>query len=284
MTRLRTNVILFLQACFGRFMRRLLGRNVVGLLVESPEGVFAVDPEDHGVGGRLRRRGSYGEAELARLRPLLRPDASVLVVGAHVGTLAIPLAKNCLRLVAIEANPRTHRLLLWNLAVNGISNCRVLHTAVSDKPETIRFQMARNNSGSSRRVPARPGYADTYDKPEIIAVDASRLDDLLPGEAFDLVLMDIEGSECLALRGAPELLRHAGALAVEFTPEAIRDVAGSSVAEFAGLLAPHFDTLYVPSRDAHVRREAFREVLEDMARNGESDAGLLFRKSSAPAA
>src|SRR5690606_34424978 len=143
------------------------------------------------------RRGSYGEDELARMYSLLIPESRVLVVGAHVGTLAIPLAKRCREVVAIEANPSTFEFLKMNLYLNGVNNCRAIHAAVSDRKETISFQLARNNTGNSKRLPKTKNFTDRYDRPSVVRVPAVRLDDALPGEVFDVIVMDIEGSECL---------------------------------------------------------------------------------------
>lgn len=274
----RANLILFLQTAFGRLVRLLLGPHVTALMVRIPSGVFAVDPEDNGVGGHMRRRGSYAEDELTRIDSLLTPASRVLVVGAHVGTLAIPIAKRCAGVVAIEANPRTFELLKMNVALNGAGNCETIRTAVSDRRETINFQLGRNNSGNSKRSPRIREYLDYYDKPETIAVDAVRLDDLFPGKTFDLIVMDIEGSEYLALKGMPEILERSGTLIVEFMPQTMRSVDNVTVDEFVGAVEPFFSRLYVPSRDLHLDRSNFRKTLQEMYDRDQPDSGVIFQK------
>ena len=49
-------------------------------------------------------------------------------------------------------------------------------------------------------------YAYFYDSPEIIKVPAGPLDDVLAGQTFDVILMDVDGSEYFALRGMQTLL------------------------------------------------------------------------------
>ena len=81
------------------------------------------------------------------LIPKLTCDSRVLVVGAHVGTLAIPLAQLAANVIAIEANPRTFELLTLNVAINAVTNCRCINIAASDSNEPIQFLLSRTNSG-----------------------------------------------------------------------------------------------------------------------------------------
>lgn len=265
-----------LQALKGRLTRRVLGSRVIAVVVDSATGLYAVDPEDQGVGRRLRRSGEYGREELEQLEPLLRSDSRVLVVGAHVGTLAVPLALRCREVVAIEANPATFRLLQMNVLLNGATRCRPLNMAASDREEPLRFLLNRANSGGSKRVPAARQEMYYYDQPEEITVPAYRLDEQLPGEQFDLVVMDIEGSETFALRGMQRILSGCQALLVEFTPHHLRDVAGVSVRQFVETLQPHFDSLRVPTQGVTVSAKDFLSKLTSMYERNEEDEGLLF--------
>ena len=79
-------------------------------------------------------------------------------------------------------------------------------------------------------------------------MSAAPLDELLPGESFDVVLMDIEGSEYFAFLGMQRILTYAMVLQVEFIPHHLRNVAGVSVAEFLKPIREHFTTLVVPDK------------------------------------
>ena len=46
----------------------------------------------------------------------------------------------------------------------------------------------------------------TYDNPKVIDVDAYSLDEYLDHDEFDLVLIDIEGSEYFAMKGMSNIL------------------------------------------------------------------------------
>ena len=266
------------QSLIGAITKKILGPHVSALIVKSEKGLFAVDPEDFGVGRDLRKSGKYGLDELEKLKPYLTSSSRVLIVGAHVGTLAIPISKLCKEVVALEANPATYDLLTMNIALNSASNCRGINITVSDKEEDIEFLQNRANSGGSKRVPRVYKYAYYYDKPKIISVKTVPLDKYLAGERFDVVVMDIEGSEYFALRGMKKILSHCRLLMVEFLPQHLKDVSGVTVEQFVSVIAPHFSRLTIPTKQQVVAADGFVPQLKTMYNLDQGDAGIIFEK------
>jgi FkbM family methyltransferase len=171
-------LILFL---IGLLTKKLLGKHVIALLVKSDNGIFAVDPEDCVVELHLRKKGRYGSAvEIDRVKQYIgKTNGRVLIVGAHIGTLAIPISKLCNEVIAIEANPNTYTLLEANVKLNAAVNCHPVNIAASDKEEDIEFLLNRTNSGGSKRLPKIRKYMYYYDNPDRITVHAVALDDYL---------------------------------------------------------------------------------------------------------
>ncbi|MFC5496697.1 FkbM family methyltransferase [Caenimonas terrae] len=270
---------LFVRSLVGSLTRKINGRHVSGLIVDTSNGFFAIDSEDFAVGRQLRMNGEYGTEEIERLGSRITPGSRVLVVGAHIGTLAIPLARKCREVVAIEANPATYKLLTQNIALNAISNCQAINIAASDKEESIKFLLNKVNSGGSKRTPINKTHAYYYDRPEEITVPAFSLDQYLDDKAFDVVIMDIEGSEYFALRGMREILSGTKLLAVEFLPHHLRNVSGVTVAQFLSVVAPYFSKLTVPSRGETVGAAGFLPLLADMFDKDQGDDGILFEKA-----
>lgn len=280
--RLRNPVIhlkLAVQLVQSRLAGWLVGKRVQALLVQSEHGVFAIDPLDRGVGRRLLVDGSYNEAEVNRLCDYLSPDAEVLIVGAHIGAIAIPLSRRCKNIVAVEPNPASYNLLKTNLLLNGIDNCQLLNVAASDKPGTIEMLISTANSGGSKRVPLRSNSIYEYDNPRRITVEALPLDGTLGARTFALVVMDIEGSEYFALNGMQSILQRSSALAVEFLPHHLRDVAGISVVQFLEPIAPYFTTLSIPTKKLTIGRDQFQSTLTAMYERDEGDDGIIFAKA-----
>lgn len=256
--------------------RHYAGPHVQALVVQTPWGRLAVAPHDQGVGRQLRLCGDYGGDELRRLRPYTGPEVRALVVGAHVGALALPLSSSCREVVAIEANPQTFALLETNIRLNAVANCRAIAVAASDTHGDLEFLLSRANSGGSKRRPLHADWRYVHDRPQIVRVPCERLDDLLAGQRFEIVTMDIEGSEVFALRGMTTLLQHCRCLVVEFVPHHLRRVAGVDVETFLAAVPPHLDTLHVPSQGLAVPRAEAARVLGAMMAADRSDDGVMF--------
>ncbi len=162
--------------------------------------------------GRLRVRLTDGLAagwydhdwpdlpEIAALRGTkLRPGALVFDAGAHQGVVALMLAREVApggRVVAVEASAHNAAAAAANRDLNGAAHLEVLHAAVSDRAGELAFNEGLNGqiddgTGAWGRVtvPAVTidGLADRYGPP-------------------DVVFIDIEGAEQLALAGAARTL------------------------------------------------------------------------------
>ena len=257
---------------------RQLGDGVKSVIVDSKNGILAVDPRDLEVGYKLRNYGSYGLDEITRINQLITTKSNVLIVGAHIGSLLIPIAKNCNKVVGIEANPNNFNLLKTNVHLNKAENVSIHNIAASSKQETIKFQMNVVNSGGSKRLPKNNEYMYRYDNPEVIEVQAHSLDEYLNEHKFDLVLIDIEGSEYFAMQGMTEILANCNTLIVEFLPHHLKNVADVTVEQFLSLIPKEFTKLTIPSKNETHPIDIGGVVLQQMYNNKEGDDGLIFTK------
>ncbi|MGB8729892.1 MAG: FkbM family methyltransferase [Candidatus Sulfotelmatobacter sp.] len=269
---------LFASNKVSQLRRRILGRNIEALLINSYNGLFLVDVQDQAVGRDLIRSGEYAREEVERLLSYTKKTTTVLVVGGHIGTIVVPLAKNCQSVTAIEANPRTFKLLKLNLLINGCVNVDAMNVAANDKQEELQFLLSRTNSGGSKRMPLVRDYMYFSDSPEVIKIQSTRLDELLCGSQFDVIVMDIEGSEYFALRGMQGLLASANLLSIEFIPHHLRNVSGITVAQFLEQVDPHFTKMLIPTKDVTVSKDRFHTLLQEMYERDESDSSLIFMK------
>ena len=270
-------VRLFALHKVSQVKRWILGRNIEALLVDSYNGRLLVEVEDQAVGRTLILNGEYEREEIERLLSYIRKTSNVLVVGGHVGTIVIPLAKNCQSVTAIEANPRTFRLLTLNLLINGCINVQAVNVAANDKQEKLQFLLNRTNSGGSKRMPVVRDYLYFSDAPEVIEIKSGPLDELLRDAQFDVVVMDIEGSEYFALRGMPRLLACARVLAMEFIPHHLRNVSGITIAQLLEQVEPYFTNLFIPTKKVTAGRDQFHALLQEMYERNESGS-LIFTK------
>ena len=257
-------------------LQNSLGKDVKAIIVETKNGTFAVEPADLEVGAKLREKGEYGIDEIKRISQFIDRNSTVLIVGAHIGSLAIPIAKTCSKVVAIEANPNNFKLLQTNVKLNNTSNITLHNIAASNKQEIIKFQLNTVNSGGSKRVPVTNHYMYTYDNPEVIEVEAYALDTYLSNEDFDLVFIDIEGSEYFAMQGMADILGKTKSLIVEFLPHHITNVAGVKLVDFLGNIPEHLTKLTIPSKNKTYPIDIGIVTLEQMFESGQGDDGIIF--------
>ena len=114
-----------------------------------------------------------------------------------------------------------------------------------------------------------------YDNPEKIIVHAVPLDEYLEDKKFDVIIMNIEGSEYFALKGMTTILGSAKVLAVEFLPHHLKNVAGVTVEQFLSIMPP-YQTLTIPSRELQVDSTQFLSTLSDMYDRELGDEGIIF--------
>jgi len=269
---------------YSRCRARLLGPGARAVLTTSWNGDLLVGTRDLTVGRALAFRGAYDRGKIEALRTLLTPASDLLVVGAHVGSVLIPLARNARRAVGIEANPATFALLEMNVRLNALANIELYHRAAGERAGVVRFLMNRHNTGGSKvvRGESASNILFTYDRPETVTVPCERLDDLLGDRSFDLMVMDIEGSEYFALRGMPRLLERCGALQIEISRLSIEQAAGITPLQFLEPLRDVFDSAQT-SEGGVVRefaREAFDDLLRFCMRTPDISYDVLFRKKS----
>jgi len=269
-------IVFSLRTLKGRLIKHIAGRNIYGFVAETPEGFFIVEPTDQSVGKALLNKGVYGKNEIERIKKLVSSIDDVLVVGAHIGALALPVSSFVNSVTAIEASPVNYSMLCRNILINSIKNITPVNIAASDRKESLDFVVNTTNSGGSKRMPLVKSYKYFYDNPSVIKVAADRLDDILGDKKFKLVFMDIEGSEFFALKGMPDILEKAEVLIIEFLPHHLKNVAGITPEEFLSVIPEKFSKIYIPSKDLTAERSSFKSVLRQMYDKGEGDDGIIF--------
>lgn len=157
--------------------------------------------------------GTY-EAELQKaLRRFVRPGMTAYDVGANIGYISLLLARrvgDAGRVVAVEALPVNIERLRRNLALNDLEGrVQVLDAAVVDKPGAVTFLV--HASTSMGKVQGSAGR-DNEAYQQHLRVEGVTLDEIVYRRGYplpDVVKMDIEGGEALAIRGMSRLLREA---------------------------------------------------------------------------
>jgi FkbM family methyltransferase len=260
----------------GKLRASVLSSHGEGILANSKNGLLIVDPRDFGVSRSLLNHGSYDWEAIEWLARTLDSRSRIVVVGAHLGAVLIPLAvrSQSQSIIAFEPSPRNHRLLTLNLVLNGLHAVSVRRCAAGNSQGVVRFTENQINSGNSR-VSSNGN----------VEVEVSPLDRALPGaEAISLLIMDTEGFEVQAMRGAGATLGRTDCFYVEFAPEQLIEQ-GSDPGEFIDLAAQHFTSMYVPGDPVRFFPDkTFVRFLRELPRSRGLLMNLLFTNDPEPRA
>jgi len=249
------------------------------IFVKTQQGNFLVNPADNFVSKSLLNDGKYGSEEVSLAAKFLKKNSRCLVLGGHIGTLVIPLSKLCKEVTAFEANPLTFELLTANLRLNEIQNVIAFNKAVNYKKEPLKFLLSRDNTGGSKRLPINLVKGYFYDNPDEIIVDSIALDSFMKFKSFDLIFVDIEGSEFFAFKGMQKILQNSKVLITEFVPHHLKNVALISPLEFWNTLQPHFNHMFIPkSKRSFKGGDDILKQLTIIFNNNQNHNNIVFSK------
>ena len=173
------------------------------------------------IGESLFMVGLWERMQTEMFKSLVRPGMTVLDVGAHFGyytLLASELVGAHGRVFSFEPNSGNYELLSRNVRINNCGNVTLFQKAVSDRAEHTRLYVNSGNFGvrslASGNVPQGSGFEET---------ETVRLDGLFEEGALstsiDIIKMDIEGAEGLALAGARKVISQCHPpMLMEFNP------------------------------------------------------------------
>lgn len=167
-----------------------------------------LDVRDIGMTPHIALSGEWERPVENLLRRLLKPGAQVVEVGANMGYHTLTMAQvvgEAGHVHAFEANPRVLALLRDSVTLNGFSGRVTVHGAAAVATAgPVAFAAEPQNIGSGHVALSNTtsSYSERFEARGV------RIDDVLAGlPAADLMRLDCEGSEPLALRGAEALIR-----------------------------------------------------------------------------
>jgi FkbM family methyltransferase len=152
---------------------------------------------------------------VSTIRERLKPGSVFVDAGANIGfftLLAARLVGPAGQVFAIEMMPDTASRLREHIATNDVRNVTVLEFALSDRSgDAILATVPQGKHGQASIVRSATTRAMKQ-----VGVSTRTLDDLLPASGrVDLMKMDLESAELLALRGAGRVLGQTRAIIVE---------------------------------------------------------------------
>ncbi len=216
--------------------------------------------------------GCYEPQETLLVREILKPGMTFVDVGANWGyftLLAAHLVGPQGTVVALEPDPRMFAKLAANVSRNGYRNVTLHQFAAAAADDHLPLQAydeAAGNFGLSRLLPGSTdeGAVQVRTRPLDSVLDALELG------LVDLLKMDIEGAEGLALRGLARSLktRRVARLLLELHPQAV-EAYGTTVEQIFDLLtSAGYTSQIIDHSPKATRRAAYGQI---------SDVGRLLR-------
>lgn len=213
----------------------------------APRLYIRVPDLDH-IGYKIVRDGMYEPETVRVFASLLSPGMTVLDIGANIGQYTLVASRRVGptgQVHAFEPSPHLAGRLKENLAMNGITNVVVNEVAVSDAVgEAVLSCPDPDNPGENTIVSAGADGRPTTSVP----VKTTTIDTYLAERSVrrvDLVKIDIEGAELLALRGASALLARDDAplFIMELNPRTL-SYGGAGSRDLLDLLKQHGYAFY----------------------------------------
>jgi len=187
--------------------RNILKKCVNSLIPESiniEEGRIFLDQSDMAVSGSLAM-GSFEKFETETFRQIIRPDMNIVDIGAQIGYYTIIFGTRTGingKVFAFEPEKENYNLLKKNVETNNLSNVTLINKAVSESSGKRELFIEQDNKGHH-------SFAKSNNCQEKVVVETDTLDSILANYnslIIDIIKIDIEGAEPIALRGMRETI------------------------------------------------------------------------------
>jgi len=227
-------------------------------------------------------------------KKIVKPGNIVVDLGANIGyftLLAAKLVGQAGKVYAFEPEPKNFKYLSKNIELNNYHYAAVFQKAVSDKAGKTELFICPYDSGhhTINRYDGIEAYKRDriLEKKESVEIDTITLDEFFRNreEEIDVMKIDVEGAEFLALSGMDNILRKNRKLKIflEFFPLLIRKMGSSPEELIRKLLEDYrFSVFIIPDDyDALEGKEMTRVNSVDEIMNfckGEADHINLFIK------
>ncbi len=190
--------------------------NYVGLATTDAGFRIFVDTRDRQLAPHLTTVGIWEPWNVKLLRALLKPDDTIVEVGANFGYFTIlgaVIVGHAGRVIAFEANPSLARLLSASVDINGLADrVDIRALAAADFTGELEFAVYENYLGDGHIGAI---LAARHAGQSQLHVPADTLDNQLQRVAdVRLLRLDAEGAEPAILRGASNLIARSPRLVI----------------------------------------------------------------------
>ncbi len=250
-------------------------------LLSIEGGEVILDSSDAAVSGQLAL-GVYEKTEVDLFRKTVPSGATVVDIGAHIGYYTVIGAHrvgSTGRVFSFEPEPHNFSFLEKNIAHNTLAHVVAIPIGLADVSGERTLYVNATNKGHH-------SFGDDTHAGEKTLIPLDTLDHALAAygsPVVDIIKMDIEGAEPLALKGMHETIARSPHLILftEFYPEAIRRVGGNPLQFLHDLKNLGFSLSIIDEdKEVLIPLISFKEFLDEFPR-GEVAKNLYAKKKSA---
>ena len=267
LSRIRKNKIVLIRQAIYEFLFRLFWRKRNFIEMQGSKMYVNVFDPDLSMRSTFRAYAInkvHEESTTALFCKTVKEGDVVIDLGANIGyftLLAAKLVGKKGKVYAFEPEPRNYQYLIRNIQLNGYENVVALQKAVADKHGRVKLFICPYDTGhhTIQKYDGIQAYRPDFvnEKQEFVEVEQVRLDDFLGGKTtkINVIKMDVEGAEMLALAGMEQLIRGNKNLImfIEFFPLLIKEMGQSPEKLVRRLLEDFHFRMYVVGHDYSMR-------------------------------
>lgn len=155
--------------------------------------------------------------EFQKVRGFVKKGMIVLDIGSNIGFYTLQFSKlvgKNGKVFAFEPDPDNYSLLAKNIEKNNLNNVIAIKKAVLNKTGPLQLYLCKENRGDHR-------IFESNDERDSIKIDGTKIDDIFSSETkIDIIKMDIQGSEYLAVEGMHDVIERNEDIIIitEFSP------------------------------------------------------------------
>lgn len=209
----------FVKSIYDYIYPKIIPERIV--LKEIQGNKMYLNLNDKIISTKLFINGIWEETETNLIKNILQRDMIVVDIGAHIGyytLIAARLVGKNGKVYAFEPNPDNFTLLKKNVKENNYKNVCLINKAISNKEGFLKLFINPESSGSG-------SIYEKDNNKNCINIKATTLDNSLKNiKKIDIIKIDIEGAEILALEGMNNIIERNKdiKLIIEFNKEGIR--------------------------------------------------------------
>ncbi len=147
---------------------------------------------------------SWEPEETRICKQCVKEGMTVVDAGAYIGYYSLLTSKlvgDKGKVYAFEPSPESLLVLRRNIEINKCNNIQVVEKALTDKTGYAPYYLVHNNPSNSSTI-------ESLEYREKIEVPTITLDEFIGDTRVDVIKMDIEGGERVALNGMTEVIRN----------------------------------------------------------------------------